>query len=149
GHRLRAIRMVGYLCPGQHPATGARPSQPRHRRHRGDPGVPRPDRERGIACGFIDAGRGAPGDRPDGARRRGVDRRVRNAAGMTSKRSDQDNPGETARPPTHADITRRHALATFGAAVASALLPARAALALEPVRQGYQTNMWGMPTYYL
>jgi len=52
-------------------------------------------------------------------------------------------------PSSHADITRRHALATVGAAAASALLPARAALALEPVRQGYQTNMWGMPTYYL
>ena len=23
------------------------------------------------------------------------------------------------------------------------------ALALEPIRQGYQTNIWGMPTYYL
>ena len=47
-------------------------------------------------------------------------------------------------------ITRRHALAAAGAGVLAAgfgLRPASAAL--ETVRQGYQTNMWGMPTYYL
>jgi len=47
-------------------------------------------------------------------------------------------------------ITRRHALAAGGAGVLAAGLgvqPSRAELAT--VRQGYQTNMWGMPTYYL
>jgi ABC-type nitrate/sulfonate/bicarbonate transport system substrate-binding protein len=48
-------------------------------------------------------------------------------------------------------MTRRQALATAGAGVAAAALgglrPAAAAHAL--IRQGYQTNMWGMPTYYL
>jgi NitT/TauT family transport system substrate-binding protein len=47
-------------------------------------------------------------------------------------------------------ITRRHYLAASGAGVLAAGLgmrPARAALVT--VRQGYQTNMWGMPTYYL
>jgi len=47
-------------------------------------------------------------------------------------------------------ITRRDYLAASGAGVLAAgigLLPASAALA--PVRQGYQTNMWGMPTYYV
>lgn len=47
-------------------------------------------------------------------------------------------------------LTRRHALAATGAGVLAAgmgLKPASAALAT--VRQGYQTNMWGMPTYYL
>ena len=47
-------------------------------------------------------------------------------------------------------LTRRHALAATGAGVLAAGLgikPASAALAT--VRQGYQTNMWGMPTYYL
>jgi NitT/TauT family transport system substrate-binding protein len=47
-------------------------------------------------------------------------------------------------------MTRRHYLAASGAGVLAAGLgmrPARAALAT--VRQGYQTNMWGMPTYYL
>ena len=33
--------------------------------------------------------------------------------------------------------------------MAAGLAPMRRALALETVRQGYQTNMWGMPTYYL
>jgi len=47
------------------------------------------------------------------------------------------------------DITRRHALAGAGAGVLAAGLGVRPALALETVRQGYQTNMWGMPTYYL
>jgi ABC-type nitrate/sulfonate/bicarbonate transport system substrate-binding protein len=48
------------------------------------------------------------------------------------------------------ELTRRHALAATGAGVLAAGLgikPASAALAT--VRQGYQTNMWGMPTYYL
>ncbi len=47
-------------------------------------------------------------------------------------------------------ITRRHYLAASGAGVLAAGLgmrPGHAALAT--VRQGYQTNMWGMPTYYL
>src|SRR5262247_3242752 len=49
----------------------------------------------------------------------------------------------------HESITRRRYLAATGALLTSALLPARSALALETIRQGYQTNMWGMPTYYL
>jgi ABC-type nitrate/sulfonate/bicarbonate transport system substrate-binding protein len=48
-------------------------------------------------------------------------------------------------------MTRRHYLAASGAgALALGLgLGVRPAAALETVRQGYQTNMWGMPTYYL
>jgi len=46
-------------------------------------------------------------------------------------------------------ITRRHYLAASGAAVLTAGLAPRRALALETLRQGYQTNIWGMPTYYL
>jgi ABC-type nitrate/sulfonate/bicarbonate transport system substrate-binding protein len=47
-------------------------------------------------------------------------------------------------------ISRRQVLATTGAGILAAALGARPALAaLETVRQGYQTNMWGMPTYYL
>jgi len=45
-------------------------------------------------------------------------------------------------------LTRRHYLAASGAAALTAGL-ARPAWALETVRQGYQTNIWGMPTYYL
>jgi NitT/TauT family transport system substrate-binding protein len=47
-------------------------------------------------------------------------------------------------------ITRRHALAATGAGVLASGLGLRPSMAaLETVRQGYQTNMWGMPTYYL
>jgi len=46
-------------------------------------------------------------------------------------------------------MTRRHYLTATGAVLASALWPARSGFALETIRQGYQTNMWGMPTYYL
>ncbi|MGB7257445.1 MAG: ABC transporter substrate-binding protein [Pseudolabrys sp.] len=46
-------------------------------------------------------------------------------------------------------MTRRQALAATGAGVLAAGLSGRPAFALETVRQGYQTNMWGMPTYYL
>jgi ABC-type nitrate/sulfonate/bicarbonate transport system substrate-binding protein len=50
---------------------------------------------------------------------------------------------------THGGLTRRRALAGAGAVWAAALAPARPAFALETIRQGYQTNLWGMPTYYL
>src|ERR1700731_5418811 len=47
-------------------------------------------------------------------------------------------------------MTRRQYLAATGAgALALGLTGARRAAALEPIRQGYQTNIWGMPTYYL
>ncbi len=50
-------------------------------------------------------------------------------------------------------LTRREFMAAAGAGVLAAGLrrPAwvEAAAALQPIRQGYQTNMWGMPTYYL
>ena len=50
----------------------------------------------------------------------------------------------------HTGITRRQYLAGTGAGVLAAGLGGiRPASALETVRQGYQTNMWGMPTYYL
>ena len=44
-------------------------------------------------------------------------------------------------------ITRRQYLA--GSAGFLMLGAVRPAFALDPVRQGYQTNIWGMPTYYL
>jgi ABC-type nitrate/sulfonate/bicarbonate transport system substrate-binding protein len=47
-------------------------------------------------------------------------------------------------------ITRRHYLAATGAGVMAAGLGLRPSFAADvTVRQGYQTNMWGMPTYYL
>src|SRR5262249_47151412 len=47
------------------------------------------------------------------------------------------------------DLTRRDYLAATGAGALAATLGVRPAAAVETVRQGYQTNMWGMPTYYL
>src|SRR3984893_19283578 len=44
------------------------------------------------------------------------------------------------------ELTRRQSLVASARALA---LPARPAGALEMIRQGYQTNIWGMPTYYL
>src|SRR6187399_2621820 len=47
-------------------------------------------------------------------------------------------------------ITRRQALATTGAGLVAAGLGVSGAAAQQvTVRQGYQTNIWGMPTYYL
>jgi NitT/TauT family transport system substrate-binding protein len=48
----------------------------------------------------------------------------------------------------HSLITRRQGLAGAGVLAASLALP-RWARAADTVRQGYQTNIWGMPTYYL
>ncbi|MGB6758975.1 MAG: ABC transporter substrate-binding protein, partial [Xanthobacteraceae bacterium] len=47
-------------------------------------------------------------------------------------------------------LTRRQCLATAGATMLTLGLasPPRASAA-ETIRQGYQTNIWGMPTYYL
>src|SRR5467141_3997174 len=44
-------------------------------------------------------------------------------------------------------MTRRQYLAGSAAALTAGFV--RPAVALETVRQGYQTNIWGMPTYYL
>ncbi len=49
----------------------------------------------------------------------------------------------------HKTMSRRQTLVAAGAGVLAASLGGRRAAALEPIRQGYQTNMWGMPTYYL
>jgi ABC-type nitrate/sulfonate/bicarbonate transport system substrate-binding protein len=47
-------------------------------------------------------------------------------------------------------LTRRYCLAASGAGVlALGLKPDRAAALIATLRQGYQTNIWGMPTYYL
>lgn len=47
-------------------------------------------------------------------------------------------------------ITRRQCLTVAGAgALAIGFGSTRHAVALEAIRQGYQTNIWGMPTYYL
>ena len=46
-------------------------------------------------------------------------------------------------------INRREALVATGAGLMAAGLGVRPSLAATTVRQGYQTNMWGMPTYYL
>jgi len=45
-------------------------------------------------------------------------------------------------------ISRRQYLAAAGALLTAAL-GSRAAFAQTTIRQGYQTNLWGMPTYYL
>jgi ABC-type nitrate/sulfonate/bicarbonate transport system substrate-binding protein len=47
------------------------------------------------------------------------------------------------------EITRRHYLAASGAGALALGLGLRPAAAADAIRQGYQTNMWGMPTYYL
>jgi len=51
---------------------------------------------------------------------------------------------------TQSTLTRRHYLAATGAGVlALGFAPTRGVAAPETIRQGYQTNIWGMPTYYL
>ena len=46
-------------------------------------------------------------------------------------------------------LTRRHYLTATGAVLASALARGANAQKMAVIRQGFQTNMWGMPTYYL
>ena len=52
---------------------------------------------------------------------------------------------------TRQAITRRHALSGGGASalVLGLAFPRRAIAQAAAIRQGYQTNVWGMPTYYL
>jgi ABC-type nitrate/sulfonate/bicarbonate transport system substrate-binding protein len=48
------------------------------------------------------------------------------------------------------EVLKTTALATTGAGILAAGLGAGpASAAMDTIRQGYQTNMWGMPTYYL
>ena len=49
----------------------------------------------------------------------------------------------------HFGLTRRHALAAGGASVMVLGLGHTAQAQMATIRQGYQTNIWGMPTYYL
>ncbi len=49
----------------------------------------------------------------------------------------------------HKGLSRRAMLAASGGGALALGLGLRPAAALETIRQGYQTNMWGMPTYYL
>src|ERR1700682_6491103 len=46
-------------------------------------------------------------------------------------------------------MTRRQTLAAGAGMLAVGLGAVRPAFALETIRQGFQTNIWGMPTYYL
>src|SRR2546427_7801322 len=48
----------------------------------------------------------------------------------------------------HSGMTRRFCLTAAGG-LALGLLDSYPSFALEKIRQGYQTNIWGMPTYYL
>src|SRR5215510_10013535 len=46
-------------------------------------------------------------------------------------------------------ISRRHALSYGSSALALTLVPRLGLAQAAALRQGYQTNLWGMPTYYL
>ena len=47
------------------------------------------------------------------------------------------------------EVTRRQYLMATGAMLTVGLAPMARAQGFAPIRQGFQTNMWGMPTYYL
>jgi len=49
----------------------------------------------------------------------------------------------------HQGLSRRHALAAGAGLVAAGFGARRSHAELIAIKQGYQTNMWGMPTYYL
>src|SRR6476660_5914175 len=46
-------------------------------------------------------------------------------------------------------ITRRHYLMASAALAAAGIMRPAEAAEYATIRQGYQTNLWGMPTYYL
>lgn len=49
----------------------------------------------------------------------------------------------------HFGLTRRHALAAGGASIMVLGMSQQSQAQMATIRQGYQTNIWGMPTYYL
>jgi NitT/TauT family transport system substrate-binding protein len=57
--------------------------------------------------------------------------------------------GSTSEEDAMKTLTRRQCLAGGAGLVVMGAGTARPAFALDTVRQGYQTNIWGMPTYYL
>src|SRR6478752_9653394 len=50
---------------------------------------------------------------------------------------------------TRQDITRRQYLTASGSVALGLGFPGPATAQAAVIRQGYQTNVWGMPTYYL
>src|SRR5215211_4409091 len=56
---------------------------------------------------------------------------------------------ETPMPIPQTKMNRRQYLAATGAMLPVGLGRSSHAAELAPIRQGYQTNIWGMPTYYL
>ena len=52
-------------------------------------------------------------------------------------------------PDSSAPVTRRQAIAGAGAGLVLGLDPRASLAQAATLRQGYQTNIWGMPTYYL
>src|SRR6185295_9174906 len=73
--------------------------------------------------------------------------RIRPGAGIVGLRRALAAPSR--RKPMTTHLTRRQYLGAAGIGLLSAGLGARPSFALETIRQGYQTNIWGMPTYYL
>jgi NitT/TauT family transport system substrate-binding protein len=69
------------------------------------------------------------------------------------KRQSRQKPAFNAEEATMAklnyEMTRRHYLAAAGALLAAGMGRPAQAQALATIRQGFQTNIWGMPTYYL
>ena len=88
--------------------------------------------------------------RTDGGRRCGYNPRIRNAAGVgiRSIRTHREDHDMTIKLD---GMNRRQVLAATGATALTAGVGgiAPAAAADVTIRQGYQTNIWGMPTYYL
>ena len=106
-----------------------------------------PDREGRLDPGVVDPGRAAASDHADARRGRGEHPRVRDAASSERHAKADRNTEETM---TMSMMTRRHSDGgRRRRAGGGARARPRPAAALETIRQGYQTNIWGMPTYYL
>ncbi len=157
GHRLRAVRLARHVRRGRHAAADHRSAAAAYRSDRRHAGIPHADRERRIDGCLVDPSGAAASDRADAGRRRGQHPRVRNAAGPMSSSPQPMSEGRkrrSRRQRTGGHCHELHdttAISRCGSAgmLAAGLAAPRPAFALETIRQGYQTNIWGMPTYYL
>ena len=154
GRRFRALRLARHLRRRRHAAAGRRPAAAPDRDDRRHSRIPRDDRKGRFHRGVVDAGGAAASDHADFRRTfppasaNSACSRSNDATDRRRLRSDSFRE-DGAMNNTRVAITRRQYLAASAGVLAAGLGAARPAFALETIRQGYQTNIWGMPTYYL
>src|SRR6185295_19292747 len=147
GRQFRALRLARPLRRRRYAAADHRHAQPPDRGRRRHRRLSRHDREGRLVRRRLEPRGTETNYHADAGRRCVHHPRIRPGAGIVGLRRALAAPSR--RKPMTTHLTRRQYLGATGIGLLSAGLGARPSFALETIRQGYQTNIWGMPTYYL